>query len=63
MTDEERLFTQAAVLTRAAQLEEGRLLAFTFAYACLSAAWSAEDNADASLALTVVGLLQPHFPG
>lgn len=58
--DENRLLTQAALLAKTTHLDEGRLLAYTFAYACLSAAWSVEDDADPTDALIIAGLLEPH---
>ncbi len=54
LRSETRLLRNAEILARGMGVDLGRLLAFTFAYACLSAAWTLEDaNADASLALTV----------
>jgi streptomycin 6-kinase len=58
--DENRLRTQAALLAREARLDEGRLLAYAFAYGCLSASWSLEDGApaDAAQTLTLVRWLR-----
>ncbi|MBN8595904.1 MAG: phosphotransferase [Anaerolineae bacterium] len=56
--NENRLRSQAALLAREARLDEGRLLAYTFAYACLSASWSMEDGGDATAALTIASMLR-----
>lgn len=56
--NENRLRSQAALLAREARLDEGRLLAYTFAYACLSASWSLEDGGDATAALTIASMLR-----
>ncbi len=56
--NENRLRSQAALLAREAGLDEGRLLAYTFAYACLSASWSLEDGRDPVAALTLASMLR-----
>jgi streptomycin 6-kinase len=60
--DENRLLTNARILADALQLELTRVLQFTFAYSCLSAAWSlrADDGDAAQWALNVGTLLEPH---
>lgn len=58
--NEARLLRQAAILAEHLAIERARLLAYTFAYACLSAAWSLEDGHDARLALRVAHILAPH---
>lgn len=55
---EERLLRNAEILARVMGVELRRLLAFTFAYACLSAAWSIEDGYDPSLALSVAAIAE-----
>jgi streptomycin 6-kinase len=60
--DERRLLTNAEILSEALEIELGRVLQFTFAYACLSAAWSltTRDSDAAQWALNVATLLEPH---
>lgn len=58
--DEARLLRCASILARQLDLDRPRILAYGFAYACLSACWSLEDGGDASLALRVAALAEPH---
>lgn len=60
--DERRLLTNAGILSEALEIELERVLQFTFAYACLSAAWSltTHDSDAAQWALNVATLLDPH---
>lgn len=60
--DERRLLTTAQFLAEALGLELGRVLQFTFAYACLSATWSltAHDIDAVQWALNVARLVDPH---
>ncbi len=60
--DEKRLLTNAGILSEALDIELGRVLQFTFAYACLSATWSltTHDSDAAEWALNVATLLDPH---
>lgn len=60
--DEKRLLTNARILSDALGIELVRVLQFTFAYACLSAAWSqaAHDSDAAQWALEVATLVEPH---
>jgi len=54
LRSETRLLRNAEILARGMGVDLGRLLAFTFAYACLSAAWTLEGvSGDAGLALVV----------
>jgi streptomycin 6-kinase len=57
--DEKRLLANAGILSEALEIELRRVLQFTFAYACLSAAWSlANHDQDAQWALNVATLLE-----
>jgi streptomycin 6-kinase len=60
--DETRLLTNAGILSEALDIELGRVLQFTFAYACLSATWSlsTHDSDAAQWALNLATLLEPH---
>jgi streptomycin 6-kinase len=59
VANETRLMRNAEILSRALKIETERLLAFTFAYASLSAVWSIEDGQDPSLALRIADLTEP----
>lgn len=59
--DEARLLRSASLLAEGAGLERARVLAFIFAYAALSAAWSDEDGGDSTLALRVARLAEAHL--
>jgi streptomycin 6-kinase len=48
-----RLARQTSVVAEAAHLDRARLLRWSLAYACLSAAWTIGEGGDANLALTV----------
>jgi streptomycin 6-kinase len=52
--NETRLLRQAEIISSITGFDRARLLAFTFAYACLSAAWSIEDNEDPTHALAMM---------
>lgn len=60
VTDETRLLKNAEILAKHLSIDLSRLLAFTFAYACLSAAWSLEDGDEPELTLTVAKILETH---
>lgn len=57
-----RLLAQADILARVMAVPRERLLAFTFAHACLSACWSEEDGEDPSYALKAAALAEPLLP-
>lgn len=59
---EARLLTSAAILADALNIDAARVLAFTYAYACLSACWSLaiSDRAMARWALAVALIAEPH---
>ena len=59
---EARLLSAAAILADALAIDTARVLAFTYAYACLSACWSLEIRAHtmAQWALDVAALVEPH---
>ena len=58
---EERLLQNAHILSQELSITLGRLLAFTFAYACLSASWTLSDGGDPSLALGVAAIVERHL--
>lgn len=55
----------AGILSDALGIELQRVLQFTLAYACLSAAWSRtiHDDHAAQWALNIAALLEPHVWG
>ena len=61
--NEIRLLTNAAILADALAIDLSRLLAFTYAYACLSASWSLRIGADDMVkwALDVAVIIEPHL--
>jgi streptomycin 6-kinase len=61
--DEGRLLSNAGILSDLLQIELGRVLQFTYAYACLSATWSltTHDSDAAQWALSIATLLEPHI--
>ncbi len=61
--NETRLLTTAAILADALEIDLRRVLAFTYAYACLSASWSLTIGADdvAQWALKVAAIIEPHL--
>jgi streptomycin 6-kinase len=60
VTDEARLLRNVDLLSKHAWLDQARLLAFVFAYACLSASWSLEDGQSPNTALEVAAIIEPH---
>lgn len=59
--NETRLLNTARIFSDVLAIDEQRILAFVFAYACLSAAWSLEAGQDASRALSIAVLVEPHI--
>jgi len=61
--NETRLMTNAAILADALDIDLPRVLAFTYAYACLSASWSLNRDAQdaAQWALDVAAIVEPHL--
>lgn len=61
--NETRLMRNAAILAAALGVPLSRILAFTFAYACLSASWSLGDDfhEEARWALNIAAIVEPHF--
>ncbi|MCC7452387.1 MAG: hypothetical protein IT324_33605, partial [Anaerolineae bacterium] len=53
----------AGILADALRMDLPRVLAFTYAYACLSASWSLSIGAEdvAQWALKVAAILEPHI--
>lgn len=62
--NEQRLLTNAAILSDALGIELPRLLAFAFAYACLSASWSLSISDDDVVVwmLEIAQIIEPHLP-
>jgi streptomycin 6-kinase len=65
--NETRLLNNAAILADALELELGRVLAFTFIYACLNASWwtrlGEREGADDIVRwhLSVAKIIEPHI--
>lgn len=62
--NEARLLRNAGILAGALGIPLPRVLAFTYAYACLSAAWSMEgatDADEAEWALNIARIVEPHL--
>ncbi len=61
--NETRLLTQAAILADTLTIDLARVLAFTYAYACLSASWSLRIKAEDMVqwALKVAMIIEPHI--
>jgi len=61
VTNQDRLLSNANILATELNIDLNRVLAFTFAYACLSASWTAEDGNEPTLALAVARIIEPHL--
>jgi streptomycin 6-kinase len=61
--NERRLLTNAAILADLLSLDRSRVLAFTYAYACLNASWWLELGGDdiVQWMLTVAEIIEPHI--
>ena len=61
--NETRLLTNAAILADALAIDRSRILAFTYAYAGLSASWSLRIGAEdfVQWALNVAAIIEPHI--
>ena len=59
--DEALLLQNAAILAEKLGIELTRMLAFTFAYACLSGAWYLPDEEAAREPLTIAEMVEPHM--
>jgi streptomycin 6-kinase len=61
--NETRLLTNAAILADALALDLSRVLAFTYAYACLNASWWLRIGGDDSIQwhLKVAAIIEPHI--
>lgn len=62
VTNEARILRNAGILAKQLHVELSRLLAYTLAYTCLSAAWSIEDGYEPDIALAVAEILEAHVP-
>ena len=61
--DETRLLTISGFLAKRLHFDHARLLAFVFAYACLSASWWLNDGVDPVGELRIAELAEPHIGG
>lgn len=59
--NEDRLLKNADILARNLKIELPRVLAYTFAYTCLSASWYAEDRVYPVHALNIARIIEPHL--
>jgi streptomycin 6-kinase len=59
--DSARLLSTAELLARELKLDFRRLLAYTFAYTCLSAAWSLEVGISPQHAQKMAEIIEPHL--
>jgi streptomycin 6-kinase len=61
--NETRLLANAAILAEALAIDMGRVLEFTYAYACLSASWSDSVGAQDMVqwALEIATIIEPHI--
>jgi streptomycin 6-kinase len=62
--NQSRLLTQAAILAEILELDLQRVLAFTYAYACLNASWWSGNSGSEELVqwhLKVAALIEPHI--
>lgn len=58
--DEARLLKNAGILAQRLGIELSRILAFLFAYACLSASWTLSDGHDPAHTIRIAELVEPH---
>jgi streptomycin 6-kinase len=58
--NEARLLKNAAILAEKLNIDRARILAFTFAYACLSVSWSLEAG-DEPEHLAIAQIIEPHL--
>jgi streptomycin 6-kinase len=61
VADKNRFIKHAQILSEYLLIDLGRLLAFTFAYCCLSASWNLSANQDASLPLRVAEIAESYL--
>ncbi|MHB8752337.1 MAG: aminoglycoside phosphotransferase family protein, partial [Aggregatilineales bacterium] len=59
--NEDRLLKNAGILSQKLGIDLPRILAFVFAYACLSASWSLTDGDDPSHALKIAEIVEPYI--
>jgi streptomycin 6-kinase len=61
--NETRLLTSAAILAETLAIDLSRVLAFTYAYACLNASWSLRIGAEEMMqwSIKVAGIIEPHI--
>ncbi len=64
--NEARLLRNAAILSEELAIDLARILAYTYAYSCLSAVWSlgsaVEGDGAAQWALNIARIIEPHLP-
>ena len=59
--NEERILRTSGILADQMEIDQARVLAFVYIYACLSASWTAEDGENPEAALKIAGLIEPHI--
>ena len=60
VTDEKRLLRNAEILAKHLHIDLSRILAYTFAYTCLSVAWSLEDDQNPYPTVKLAEILETH---
>jgi len=58
--NEARLLTNAVILSQKLRIDLTRILSFTFAYVCLSASWCIDRDHNATHALRIAEIVEPH---
>jgi streptomycin 6-kinase len=60
--NEGRVLRTAEIFSQKLDIDRGRILAYVFAYTCLSASWSMEDGSeeDAASTLRIAAIVEPH---
>ena len=59
--NEERILRTTGILAQKMGIEQKRVLAFVYIYACLSASWFVNDGLDGSREVKIAELVEPHL--
>ena len=59
--NERRMLTTAGILADGLEIDRWRVLAFAFAYVCLSASWYLEDGERAEREMRIAAMIEPHL--
>jgi streptomycin 6-kinase len=59
--NEERILRTTGILGDKMRIEQSRVLAFVYIYACLSASWFVEDGGDGNHEVKIAELIEPHI--